>query len=129
KGANPDDGRQVRIRLTVEGRRLAEQAVQWPDIIAPTLGVLSREEKVTLLRILLKMIRSFQDKGEISPARMCLSCQYFQPHRYPGTARPHYCAFVQAPFGEGDLRVACPDFKEAPLERREEVWSQLGWPP
>lgn len=129
KGADPEDGRQVRIRLTPDGRRVAGEVVQWPEIMAPTLEVLSREEKVALLRILLKMIRSFQEKGQISPARMCLNCQHFHPHRYPGTAQPHYCAFVEAPFGEGDLRVACPDFQEAPPQRREEVWSRLGWRP
>ena len=55
------------------------------------------------------MIRTLQEKGRIPVARMCVSCRFFQPFRHDNPARPHHCAFVDAAFGDEELRLDCPD--------------------
>jgi len=30
--------------------------------------------------------------------KKCVTCQFFQPNRYPESDRPHHCALVNAPF-------------------------------
>jgi hypothetical protein len=70
---------------------------------------LDSEEQAALLRILVKMIRVLQDQGAIPVARMCASCRFFRPHAHPDPDRPHHCAFVDAPFGDRELRLECPD--------------------
>jgi hypothetical protein len=68
------------------------------------------------------MIRTLQERGRIPVARMCVSCRYFQPFRYPDPDRPHHCAFVDAPFGDGELRLDCPDHAAAPAEQAARTW-------
>jgi len=103
------DARVVRVSLTDDGRRAAASLAEWPDVMLQALGDLDPDECAALLRMLIKMIRSLQERGAISPARMCVTCTYFDPYAHPGTDRPHHCNFVDAPFGDAELRVDCVD--------------------
>jgi hypothetical protein len=44
------------------------------------------------------------------------------PFRHDDRVRPHHCAFVDAPVGDGELRLDCPDHATAPAEQAEETW-------
>jgi hypothetical protein len=68
------------------------------------------------------MIRTLQERGRIPVARMCVSCTFFRPFRHDDRARPHHCAFVDAPFGDGELRLDCPDHAAAPTEQAARTW-------
>ena len=68
------------------------------------------------------MIRTLQTRGRIPVARMCVSCRFFQPFRHDHPTTPHHCAFVDAPFGDGELRLGCPDHAAAPAEQAERTW-------
>jgi hypothetical protein len=46
--------------------------------------------------------------------RSPIDYRFFQPYRHPDPDRPHHCAFVDAPFGDGELRLDCPDHDAAP---------------
>jgi hypothetical protein len=68
------------------------------------------------------MIRSLQIKGRIPVARMCVSCRFFQPYRHRDPDRPHHCAFVDAPFGDGELRLECGDHAAATDQQARRTW-------
>ena len=116
------DGRAVVVRLTPAGTREAAAAAAWPDFLLEAVDELSPAEQAAFLRGLVTMIRTLQTRGRIPVARMCVSCRFFQPFRHQGEALPHHCAFVDAPFGDGELRLDCPDHAAAPTDQAEHTW-------
>jgi DNA-binding MarR family transcriptional regulator len=122
KERTASDGRGVIVVLTPTGSREAAAAAAWPDFLLEAVGELSAAEQATFLRALVAMIRTLQEKGRISVARMCVSCRFFQPFRHDNPARPHHCAFVDAPFGDGELRLDCPDHSTAPVDQAAQAW-------
>ncbi|HXF71574.1 MAG TPA: MarR family winged helix-turn-helix transcriptional regulator [Actinomycetota bacterium] len=110
KGRSSTDGRSVRLALTAEGQAEAERLAGWPDFLLEGVAALSAEEQAVLLRAVVKLVRSLQEQGRISVARMCPTCRFFRPNAHPDDPeRPHHCAFVDAPFGERSIRIDCPD--------------------
>ena len=107
---DPDDGRALVVRVTRSGRALAKR---WPLSFGALVDALSADDQARLLGIVTRAIAELQRRGAISQQRMCLSCQYFAPNAHRDKARPHHCRFIDAPLGEGDLRVDCADHKEA----------------
>jgi DNA-binding MarR family transcriptional regulator len=116
------DGRAVVVRLTPAGIREAAAAAAWPDFLLEAVDELSATEQAAFLRALVTMIRTLQERGRIPVARMCVSCRFFRPFRHDDPARPHHCAFVDAPFGDGELRLDCPDHVVAPPEQAARAW-------
>src|SRR4029450_305171 len=114
KEALAGDGRAVVVRLTAAGAREAAAAAAWPDFLLEAVDELSGDEQAAFLRGLVTMIRTLQTRGRIPVARMCVSCQFFRPFEHDDPAAPHHCAFVDAPFGDGELRLDCPDHRAAP---------------
>jgi len=116
------DGRVFNVMLTVRGRRRAEQVMGWPDFLLWAAELLPEEEQESLLRTLVKLIRSIQERGEIPVARMCVTCLHFRPNIHADLQRPHHCALVDAPFGDRLLRVDCNEHVPAPPEQQEQLW-------
>lgn len=119
---DPFDRRAQSIGITPEGGEAAARGAQWPDLILSAVEELDPAEKGTLLRLIMKMIRGFQARGEISPHRMCVTCRYFQPHRHNDPQRPHHCGFVDAAFGDAQLRFDCREFEGASPEEEVDAW-------
>lgn len=117
--ADPSDRRASRLELTARGRRAAQAAAQWPDSMLAAVDSLPAPLQQQLLAALMAMIRSLQQQGRIPVARMCTNCLYFHPDRFPGAPEPHFCAFVQAPFGLASFRLDCPDFQPAAEEAQQ----------
>lgn len=118
----PEDARALALTLTAEGRREARRVSGWASAIASAVAALSVEERAVLLRTLVKIVRRLQLRGEIDVARTCAGCIYFRPFAHPENPRaPHHCAFVDAPFGDGSLRVDCPDHVAAPADVAAEI--------
>ena len=116
------DGRAVLVRLTPAGVREAAAAAAWPDFLLEAVDELSPAEQAAFLRALVTMIRTLQQRGRIPVARMCVSCQFFRPFRHDDPVTPHHCAFVDAPFGDGELRLDCPDHDTAPPDQAARAW-------
>lgn len=113
KRRHPRDARVVLVALTGAGRAQAEAAAGWPDLLLEAVVALSPQEQATLLRALVKLMRSLQARGRIPISQMCVSCRFFRPYAHPDAAAPHHCAFVDAPFGDSQLRLECPDHQPA----------------
>jgi DNA-binding MarR family transcriptional regulator len=122
------DGRAVLVRLTPAGVREAAAAAAWPDFLLEAVDELSADEQAAFLRALVAMIRTLQTRGRIPVARMCVSCRFFQPHRHEHPTTPHHCAFVDAPFGDGELRLDCPDHLAAPEALAARNWAAFRAP-
>jgi DNA-binding MarR family transcriptional regulator len=122
------DGRGVVVILTPTGSREAAATAAWPDFLLEAVGELSTPEQATFLRALVAMIRTLQEKGRIPVARMCVSCRFFRPYQHDDPARPHHCAFVDAPFGDAELRLDCPDHQTAPAEQAAQNWQTFRTP-
>ncbi len=113
KARQPADGRRLALRLTARGRQTARAAAAWPSFLARAAGGLSATDQSALLRLLVQLIRELQARGDIPVARMCATCRFFRPHAHADAARPHHCAFVDAPFGDGAYRFDCEDQEAA----------------
>lgn len=116
---DPGDRRAGLLELTARGRRAAAAAAEWPDDLLAAVDSLPAPLQEGLLAALMAMVRSLQEQGSIPVARMCTNCLYFEPDRFPGAAEPHYCHFVEAPFGLRAFRLDCPDFEAAPAEAQK----------
>jgi DNA-binding MarR family transcriptional regulator len=110
---DPSDGRAIRIALTPDGEVAAAGLGEWPDLLLEVVGELDPGEKGALLRLLTKLIRGLQLRGEITPQRMCVSCRFFQPDVHDDPERPHHCGYVDAPFGDAQLRLDCREHEPA----------------
>lgn len=120
KRAEHGDRRAVRVHLTPTGLEafqhdagstLAEQAV----------ACLTDFEQQQLLHTLMKMIRHLQESDAIPVQRMCVNCRYFAPFAHKDE-QPHHCHFVNAAFGQRELRVDCRDHDEADPASRAATW-------
>jgi hypothetical protein len=122
------DGRIVMAHLTAKGNRSCGPSSGMPDRLATATEALSAPEQIVLLTSLVKVIRSLQEQGEISVARMCVSCQYFRPNQHDNADRPHHCDYVNAPFGDRSLRLDCHEFEPASTAQVNEAWANFTRP-
>jgi DNA-binding MarR family transcriptional regulator len=111
RNKSKDDKRVIHIALTAAGRRQALKLAGWMNAIQDEVARLDEDAKETMLRALMNMIASLQQKGLISVVQMCMTCTYFRPNAHPGKSRPHHCAYIDKAFGDADLRLDCPDYE------------------
>lgn len=127
KGPAIDDKRALSITLTEAGSSMAASA-NLSLFLGSATQLLSENEKVILLRLIIKMIRQLQDQGDIAVNRMCVTCRYFGKNQEHSVSKPHYCHLVDAPFGDQHLRLDCPEHEEAQLSDQIEAWQQFTRP-
>jgi len=128
KRRHPDDARRLAIALTAQGRREVERIGLLPQMLVEAAESLSPDEQTVLLKLLVKLIRSLQLRGQIPVARMCVTCQHFRPNVHAESTAPHHCAFVDAAFGDGAQMIDCPDHELLPEAQRESVWQRYAGP-
>jgi DNA-binding MarR family transcriptional regulator len=125
RSASPADARAIQVHLTAAGRREAAAISEWPDAMLHVVGELDDDEQAVLLRVLVTMIRSLQERRGIPAAQMCATCRYFDPYAHPGTSKPHHCRFVDASFADNELRLECVDHETASAEVQEATWAKF----
>jgi DNA-binding MarR family transcriptional regulator len=119
------DGRAITITLTPIGLQLAAQTSCWSDLLLNAVSELSELEQTVFLRGLIKMILNLQQSDQIPIAHMCVNCRFFQPNLHPHSEHPHHCDFVDAPFGDRNLRLECPDQITVPIDLATHNWEQV----
>lgn len=118
-----DDRRAVGLRLTASGAGLLASLRGHSGLFDAALGNLTDAEKAVLLKLLIKMIRGLQERGEIAAQRLCVSCKYFSAHQHVDPNRPHHCRLVNAAFGDGQIRLDCPEHEEADGQAQQRNWA------
>ena len=119
------DGRIVTVELTARGERACAPAVGIPNQLATATGALTSAEQVAFLKGLMKVIRNLQQQGEISVARMCVSCRFFRPYQHDDAAQPHHCDYVDAPIADQALRLDCREYETASVSQAKETWERF----
>ncbi len=111
---DPADSRAVTLALTGAGRAEAERLAVIPEPLRAALDALDEPDVAAMLRGVTTMIRVLQQHQAIPVSRTCVTCCFYRPDAHPDDPdRPHHCAFVDAPFGDGELRLDCPDHQPA----------------
>lgn len=116
------DGRAVAIILKPEGRILLKAVGMAASASQAALAALSEPEQTRLLSVLVKLIRHLQLAGAVPAQRLCVTCRHFRPNRYPDAVNPHHCAFVNAAYGDRDLRLDCVDHETADPAFQAAIW-------
>jgi DNA-binding MarR family transcriptional regulator len=101
--------RDMRVAATERGLAATPAPANWADALLAEVDGLDDNTQQRLLRLVTTEIAELQQDGKIPVTHMCLSCRFFDGYRHPGTAAPHHCWFVDAPFGYRELRLHCPD--------------------
>lgn len=122
KHAASDDRRAVVVALTAGGKAMLDVDAMTGGAAGQAVSTLAAEEQDGLLLTLIKLIRELQDAHAIPIQRMCTSCRYFAPFAHPGEAKPHHCRFVDAAFGQRELRIDCRDHETADPASRAATW-------
>ncbi|RMH46240.1 MAG: MarR family transcriptional regulator [Alphaproteobacteria bacterium] len=122
---DPDDARAVRLRLTQAGEDAAASLSGPPEALAAALRGLAPDQAGELLRNLTLVIRALQEARAIPVQRMCATCRFFRPHAHDDAAAPHHCDFVNAAFGDAELRLDCGEHEEAPPAEAAANWRRF----
>ncbi|MFD8751458.1 MarR family winged helix-turn-helix transcriptional regulator [Kitasatospora sp. NPDC059577] len=116
------DSRAVTLTLTDAGRAEAERLAVVPPPLGEALAALDEDTVAAMLRGTTTMIRALQRHDAVPVSRTCVTCRFYRPDAHPEDPRaPHHCDFVDAPFGDGRLRVDCPDHEPAVFPDDESV--------
>lgn len=116
------DRRSVTLMLTLAGREVLATDQGAGDMLVRAVDALDREEQGLFLVSLIRMIRRLQELDAIPIQRMCTTCRYFDPFRHPDTDRPHHCHYVNAAFGQQDIRIDCREHETADPASRAATW-------
>lgn len=122
KDRDKDDARAIAITLTEQGQQEASKVAKGSDFLLTAVNQLSPQEQEIFYRGLLKVIRFLQESRQVSVSKMCVTCRFFQPHVYADPQCPHHCAYVDAPFGDRDLRLECPEHLAAKPNTAARNW-------
>lgn len=122
---DPQDGRVGLLRLTEQGKRLAELVRVPPPALTSALDALAPQDRSAMQRGLVALIRGLQEARAIPVQRMCVTCAHFRPHAHEDAQAPHHCAFVDAAFGNSALRIDCGDHEKAPEEDLAQLWARF----
>lgn len=98
------DSRSFGLRLTREGKRMAQKLASFAGAIESPVSALPEKEKEAMLGALLKMILELNQRGIITIQRMCYTCKYHEQ-----SSGQHYCRLLQTRLKDRDLRVDCPE--------------------
>ncbi len=113
KEPDPADGRARVLRLTARGKKSADRIGGWADVLQQQLGEYSEAQVVVVMRFLMDLIAGLQEAGIVSITRMCSTCRFFERTGRPGFGAPHYCALLEKPLREAELRLDCPEHEAA----------------
>ncbi len=122
KTSDAADRRTVKVVIAQKGVAILEED-STPGAAQNAVGALADQEQEELLVNLVKMIRHLQENDAISIQRMCVSCRYFAPNVHSDAATPHHCHFVDAAFGQRELRIDCREHEIADPAFRAATWT------
>ncbi len=125
KRPDPADLRSARIAITPAGREAMTAGRHDAGVAERAAEALEPEAQEQMLLGLIAMIRQLQESGTIPIQRMCVSCRYFSPFAHADAARPHHCHFVDAAFGQNELRIDCREHETADPSTRAATWRAL----
>lgn len=122
--ADPDDARARRLSLTDSGAALIAELQHNDGGLSQLLDALPERDATSMLRIVQLLIQRAQAMGLASGTRTCLGCAYFRPYANANAdpGHPHFCAYVDAAFGDAELRTDCAEQQpQDPLQLAKDI--------
>lgn len=116
------DRRAVTITRNAAGRAALTTGDDAETSMARAVNVLGQEEQEAFLLTLVRVIRKLQEIDAIPVQRMCTTCRYFDPFAHADADRPHHCHYVNASFGQRDIRIDCREHETADPASRAATW-------
>lgn len=123
KMPDPNDGRANILKLTAAGKALVNKRPVQTANIQQAVCNLGASAQIELMVLLTATIRALQETGAVAPQRQCITCKYFRPYSHKQADKPHHCAFVDAAFGNAELRFQCGDHEAAAPADQSANWS------
>lgn len=106
------DRRVAVLELTPKGNQIVSRLSEWNDPVNRVLDTLPQKNRERALVFLMKFIAGLQNQNVITPAHMCVTCEYFQPNSTDDRSFPHFCAFTKTPMRVADLKIDCDFHRE-----------------
>lgn len=103
------DRRSTSVSLTTAGEQLARKLALWANIVRDNISEFDQEDKLVVMRFLMRLIETLQRAGLITVARMCITCRFFETNPKPDPQQPHYCKLMERPLANAALRLDCPE--------------------
>lgn len=116
------DRRAVTIVITADGRSACAASDGAGRSLAQAVDALEGEEQERFLLSLVRMIRRLQEIDAIPVQRMCTTCRYFDPFLHADADRPHHCHYVNASFGQREIRIDCREHETADPATQAATW-------
>lgn len=119
--ASETDRRAVRVLLTQAGVALLEGS-STDGMARLAVERLDEAGKAELLLTVVSLIKTLQDLDAVPVQRMCVTCRHFAPFAHPDGEKPHHCHYVNAAFGQRELRIDCHEHDTADPASRAATW-------
>lgn len=120
KRRDANDGRALALRLTARGKTAAKKASQWPNFLTSASDSLGEKESAQLYRTLVKLIFTMQERRDMPPQRMCLTCSHFSVvERSKG---PYHCNHFNANYDDSRLPLDCNAHELADIATQRKAW-------
>ncbi|NSY20174.1 MarR family winged helix-turn-helix transcriptional regulator [Neorhizobium sp. AL 9.2.2] len=116
------DRRGVTVVITDAGADALLAADKLPTMTERSIAGLEKDVQVELLVALVRMIRQLQQADSFPVQRMCVTCRFFEPFAHADGSSPHHCHFVNASFGQHDLRIDCREHEQADPAYQAATW-------
>ncbi|MDT8411267.1 MAG: MarR family winged helix-turn-helix transcriptional regulator [Vicingaceae bacterium] len=104
KEINSLDTRSYSLSLTKAGNKVAKKTAFFALPIEQPIEKLSSEQKLIMLKGLLKLIYDLNKSGIITTQRMCFTCSF-----YTSKNGIHYCNLLNTNLAEHEIRIDCPE--------------------
>lgn len=124
KLTDPSDGRAWRVVLTNTGTAALSRPGSFRGVEA-IVSALPASVQEQLLLSLVDIIRGLQDANSIPVQRMCVNCRHFRPFAHQSGPAPHHCNFVDAAFGQTELRIECHEHEAADPSTQAAIWGNF----
>ncbi len=113
RDADPRDQRATLVRLTAQGKRTAQKLRDPLRGIGSLVGALDERDLGAFLRVSQLLVAQAQRQGLATGMRTCLGCRFFRPYSTGRDDKPHFCGFIEQPFGDAELRMDCAEQEPA----------------
>ncbi|HAA11718.1 MAG TPA: MarR family transcriptional regulator [Cytophagales bacterium] len=107
KDYSPEDSRSYLLFLTPKGESLAQELAGYAQPVKQVLAQSNGPALEDLYTSLTGVIYQLNQAGVIQAQRTCYGCQFYSKQE-----GQHYCAFLQKPLLDTEIRLDCGDFQE-----------------
>lgn len=108
KVKDKEDSRIKHILLTKKGLKITKEVDKFEGWFYSALKRFAEHDKVLIYIFLVELLRILKIRGDLEVLRTCTVCSNFEPYRYGGTERPHYCNLLHIRLSNRQIKIDCP---------------------